>query len=50
MLNDHLQVYIDNNRWMDINDSRANEGWILMFAEPGSKAQVDDIKVWQIGE
>jgi hypothetical protein len=42
-----IQVSIDGNPWIDENDSRYKNGWLLMFASPGTYAQVDDIKAWE---
>jgi hypothetical protein len=42
-----LQVLIDGVRWIDENDSKYQNGWLLMFASPGTYAQVDDIQVWE---
>jgi len=44
----NIQVFIDNARWIDTDDSRYAKGAILIFASPGTYAQIDDIKVVEI--
>ena len=45
-----IQVFIDNARWIDENDSKYKNGGLLMFASPGTYAQVDDFKVLDLGD
>ena len=40
-----IKVFIDDNQWIDEQDSRYKKGWLLMFAESGAHAQIDDIHV-----
>jgi len=47
---DNIEVQIDGDRWIDETDSKYRNGWLLMFASPGTYAQVDDIKVWEVGK
>jgi serine/threonine protein kinase len=48
-INGQIQVFIDGNRWVNVTDSRVQHGWLLMFAEAGTYAQVDDIKILESG-
>jgi len=46
---DQIDVYLDNSKISSVTDSQITSGQIIIFAAPGSFVQVDDIRVFALG-